>query len=297
MNEGYVRLHRRLLEWEWFGDSTTVHVLMFILLRVNWQRKVWQGHTIEPGQMITSRASIAEACGLSEKQVRLALDKLNRAGVITTDRAGLGQRVTLQNWAEYQSEPVEKGRKRAALRAEEGPIEGRSRAVTEEGKNQKKQRIQEPPQREDAQPELMVWPVWAGPKVMEGWETFKAYKKATHRFQYKTRQSEQAAINELAKMYSGGKACFEGLQEAMAKGWKFPVNHQAQGPQTTRLTNGTHRPTQTEQLLADIRAGKYGDPDELSGATSEEAHGAPHPPGHADLFDSAGRPVAPGSGY
>jgi len=133
-DHGHIKVHRRLLDWEWFGDSNTVHVLLYLLLKANWQSKRWMGHEIAPGSLVTSRETIAEACGLSAKQARLALERLNRADVITTSRAGQGQLVTLRNWAEYQLSATEEGRPRADRRAGAGPSEGRPRAATKEGK-------------------------------------------------------------------------------------------------------------------------------------------------------------------
>jgi len=133
-DHGHIKVHRRLLDWEWFGDSNTVHVLLYLLLKANWQSKRWMGHEIAPGSLVTSRETIAEACGLSAKQARLALERLNRADVIATSRAGQGQLVTLRNWAEYQLGPTEEGRPRAGRRAVAGPTEGRPRAATKEGK-------------------------------------------------------------------------------------------------------------------------------------------------------------------
>lgn len=133
-DHGHIKVHRRLLDWEWFGDSNTVHVLLYLLLKANWQSKRWMGHEIAPGSLVTSRESIAEACGLSAKQARLALERLNRADVIVTTRAGQGQLVTLRNWAEYQLKAGEEGRPRADSRAVEGPTEGRPRATTKERK-------------------------------------------------------------------------------------------------------------------------------------------------------------------
>lgn len=133
MTDGYIRLHRRLLEWDWFTDSATVHVLIYLLLRANWQTRVWRGVTIEPGQVVTSRERIAESTGLTVKQVRRCLETLEAGRVIERDRAGLGQRVTLVHWAEYQIEPVSKGRRKAAERADGGPDRGRTTAANEEG--------------------------------------------------------------------------------------------------------------------------------------------------------------------
>lgn len=67
------------------------------------------------------------------------------------------------------------------------------------------------------------WPKWAGPQTKQAWERFKEYRRITHKFKYKTLQSEQAAITMLGKMYSSGQECVDHLTEAEAKGWRFPV--------------------------------------------------------------------------
>lgn len=137
MSEGYVKLHRQLLEWEWFADSATVHVLTYLMITANWKEAKWMGITIPPGGTVTSREKIAAHTGLSEKQVRLALDKLEKGRVIERDRAGKGQLVTLVNWAKYQGDEHEQGRQRASHRADGGPTKGqqsgRKRAAIEEG--------------------------------------------------------------------------------------------------------------------------------------------------------------------
>ena len=80
------------------------------------------GQTIPAGGTVTSREKIAAHTGLSEKQVRLALDKLEKGRVIERDRAGKGQLVTLVNWAKYQGDEPEEGRERASNRAGRGPL-------------------------------------------------------------------------------------------------------------------------------------------------------------------------------
>ena len=77
--------------------------------------------------------------------------------------------------------------------------------------------------KKDAKVEL-IWPRWAGDQTKTCWNTFKEYRKASHKFTYRTHASEQAAITLLSKMFTTGEKCFDGLQECMAKGWKFPVD-------------------------------------------------------------------------
>jgi hypothetical protein len=68
------------------------------------------------------------------------------------------------------------------------------------------------------------WPLWAGPNVLKAWNEFKAYRWTTHKVKYKSSSTEQHAVNLLAKYYTKGEDCFDALNLAMAKGWKFPVD-------------------------------------------------------------------------
>lgn len=132
-DSGFVKLNRSILEWEWFQDSNAVHVLVYLLAAVNRLPGRWQGIDIAPGSIVTSRAKISAATGMSEKQVRLALDKLEQCGTITRDGAGKGQLVTLVKWAEYQIDTQREGRETGRERAGRGPDEGRERATILEG--------------------------------------------------------------------------------------------------------------------------------------------------------------------
>lgn len=131
--DGYIRLHRRLLEWEWFADSSTVHVFLCLLLSANWKEGRWLGHVIPPGSVVTSREKIAAATGLTEKQVRRALEILEQGRVIERGRAGKGQLVTLANWAKYQATEEFRADKGPESGPTKGQQLGRQRAGIEEG--------------------------------------------------------------------------------------------------------------------------------------------------------------------
>jgi len=70
----------------------------------------------------------------------------------------------------------------------------------------------------------LEWPSWAGPQTRAKWEEYKEYRRTLDRFRYKSDASEQAAINTLAKYFSKGQDMVAAIDEAMAKGWKFPVD-------------------------------------------------------------------------
>lgn len=143
---GYVKLHRKMLAWEWIGDPNVVAVFVNILLRVNREPKRWKGIDIPVGSYFTSRHNLALACGISDKQVRRALDSLEKGRTIERTRAGSGLLVTLVKWDEYQLSEADEGRTRAGSRADEGPQvgpdEGRKRATTKEVKKERSKEVE-----------------------------------------------------------------------------------------------------------------------------------------------------------
>jgi hypothetical protein len=131
---GWVKLHRSFLEFDWYDDPNVVRVLLHLILTCNYEAKQWRGIDIQAGQIVTSYDKLAEALSLSPKQIRLALDKLEKGREIERNRAGKGQLVTLVKWAKFQQDDNQEGRKRAGKKEDKGQEEGRKRATTKEGK-------------------------------------------------------------------------------------------------------------------------------------------------------------------
>mgnify|MGYP003559766190 CR=1 FL=1 len=92
----------------------------------------------------------------------------------------------------------------------------------------------------------LEWPGWAGERVKAAWSEFKDYRWSTHRVKYKSATTEQHAVNLLGKYYTTGKDCFDGLNLAMAKGWKFPVD-----PSELKPTQANGKPTEMTKAEAD----------------------------------------------
>jgi hypothetical protein len=108
-------------------------------------------------------------------------------------------------------------------------------------KDKDKHTTQERKEREVFEP---TWPGWAGDKTKAKWEEFKAYRSKLDRFTYKTHASEQAAVNTLAKYYTKGEDMVNGIDLAMAKGWKFPVDpKELAAKQSNGKTADTPSPT------------------------------------------------------
>lgn len=102
MNEGWLKLYYKLAEWEWYGDPNMVATWIHLLISANWKDKKWRGVTIKRGQLITSRAHIAEEIGISEQQTRTCLERLQSTGAITSHATNRYTIITICKYDSYQ---------------------------------------------------------------------------------------------------------------------------------------------------------------------------------------------------
>lgn len=101
--EGWIKIHRGLLDWEWYSDTNCVRLALHLLLKANFQTRRWRGITVERGQLVTSRAALARETGLSEREVRTAVSKLERSDFLTCRATSSYTVVTICNYERYQS--------------------------------------------------------------------------------------------------------------------------------------------------------------------------------------------------
>ncbi len=48
---GWIKLHRILLDWEWYKSPNMVHVFLHLILSANHEDGRWQGHEVKRGQL------------------------------------------------------------------------------------------------------------------------------------------------------------------------------------------------------------------------------------------------------
>jgi predicted transcriptional regulator len=101
-DEGWICLPNDFIEWEWYGDANTVHLFVHLLLSANQVDKRWQGVEVKRGQLVCGRKELAERLGMSEQNVRTALDHLKSSNEVTIKTYSKFSLVTLNNWDRYQ---------------------------------------------------------------------------------------------------------------------------------------------------------------------------------------------------
>ena len=101
-NEGYIKLYRSFLQWEWHDDQSMVTVFLHCILLANWKSKQWHGQSIPRGTFITSNANLSSICGLAPNTVRSCLKRLQETGELTVQTSRKGTKITVNNYANYQ---------------------------------------------------------------------------------------------------------------------------------------------------------------------------------------------------
>lgn len=117
---GWVKLHRKLLEWEWYGDAHMVHLLVHLLLTATHEDRKYKGLTIRRGQVVTSIKELAEALGASETSTRRRMKRLKSGGFLTIKVAHRITTITICNYDSYQTKEKSSGEIVAEKRRKNG---------------------------------------------------------------------------------------------------------------------------------------------------------------------------------
>ncbi len=99
---GYILIHRKLINWQWYKDSNTLHLFIDLLLDANYEDSKVGFQVIKRGQCLTSLKRISENTGLTYQQIRTSLDKLQKSGEINKQTTNKYSIITINKYNEYQ---------------------------------------------------------------------------------------------------------------------------------------------------------------------------------------------------
>ena len=133
---GYIKMHRKIMHWEWYQDGNTFRVFVHLLLKANHKPKKWRGITIEKGQVVTGRKKLAEDLKLTEREIRTSLNRLKSTGEIAIKTTNKYSLVTLINWDSYQTN----GENRPADRPTDRPTNDQQTTTNKNDKKEKKEK-------------------------------------------------------------------------------------------------------------------------------------------------------------
>lgn len=99
----YIKLYRRMLNWEWYTDTNTKVLFLHCLLKANWKAGKWHGYSYQRGQFITSLRSLAKETGLSIRSVRTSLNHLISTNELTSWNDNKIRIITVVSFDKYQA--------------------------------------------------------------------------------------------------------------------------------------------------------------------------------------------------
>jgi len=100
--QGWIKIHRQLLEWEWYDDINVKVLFFHLLLKANHKPKKYKGKIIEVGELLTGRDVLSIQTGLSIQKIRTALSKLKSTNEITIKTSPQGTVIQIVNYKKYQ---------------------------------------------------------------------------------------------------------------------------------------------------------------------------------------------------
>ena len=127
---GWIKIHRKILEWGWYEDTNTFRVFLDLLLHANWTPSEYRGVRLDPGDVVIGLHALAKRLHMSVHQVRTALEHLkmtNEVAIKTTNKFSV---VTIVKWRDYQVLENESGK-------QNGKQDGKQMATLEEYKKYK----------------------------------------------------------------------------------------------------------------------------------------------------------------
>jgi len=102
MRNGWIKLHRSLLDWEWYDDINVMRVFLHCLLMANHKDKKYRGAVVERGSFLTGRDTLASQTGLTVQQIRTSLNKLKSTNELTIKSSKQGTVIQVVSYDKYQ---------------------------------------------------------------------------------------------------------------------------------------------------------------------------------------------------
>ncbi len=100
--EGWVKIFRKMRDWEWYKNSNTKDLFIHLLLSANNEDKMWHGILVKRGQLATSLSSLASDLGMSIQNVRTSIANLKSTHEITSESTNKLTIITVCRFEDYQ---------------------------------------------------------------------------------------------------------------------------------------------------------------------------------------------------
>lgn len=103
MNEVWIKLHKKFLDWKWYKNKNTKILFIHCLLKANWKDGFYEGVEIKRGSFITGRKQLSKELALTEQEIRTAIKHLKSTNEITIKTTNTFSIISIVNYDKYQA--------------------------------------------------------------------------------------------------------------------------------------------------------------------------------------------------
>lgn len=98
----YIKIDRKILEWEWYSNINTCRLFIHMLLKANWKDGKFEGKVVPRGSFISSYPTLERETQLTNREIRTAIEHLKTTGELTVQKTNRYSIFTINNYNLYQ---------------------------------------------------------------------------------------------------------------------------------------------------------------------------------------------------
>ena len=99
----FIKIDRKILQWEWWHDINTFRLFVYMLLSAYWKDGSYKGKDVQRGSFPATIPFLARETNLTENEIRTALKHLQSTGEITVKSTNKFSVFTVNNYDLYQA--------------------------------------------------------------------------------------------------------------------------------------------------------------------------------------------------
>lgn len=98
----FITLDKKILDWEWYTDVNTSKLFIHCILKANFKNGSFKGMDVPRGSFVTSVAKLSKETGLTNRNVRTCLEKLEKSENLTSKTTNKFTLISVINYDKYQ---------------------------------------------------------------------------------------------------------------------------------------------------------------------------------------------------
>ena len=104
MRQVWIKLHRDIIDWEWYDEPRVFRVFLHCILKANHKDNNWRGEMIKKGSFVTSLQHLADQTHLSVQNIRTILNKLKSTKEIVIKSTNKNTIIAVCKYSTYQED-------------------------------------------------------------------------------------------------------------------------------------------------------------------------------------------------